>query len=83
MAAEYFIEKGVEKVAYVGENTENQQQDDRVSGFREACRSRNIELIEQRFIPQQANIIRDEVFSLLNESDAEGIFFFSDSSKDR
>jgi LacI family transcriptional regulator len=78
-AAEYFHEKSLKKVAFIGENTENQQQDDRVSGFRDACLQYGIDLAEQRFIPQQASVIREEVASLLSESDVQGIFFFSDS----
>ena len=86
MAGAYLLSKGVKKIAFVGENTHNQQSEKRVSGFMDKLKEQNIEPVCQKLIDIQEempfDIYEKESYYLTKEilqnHEIDGIFFYCD-----
>jgi LacI family transcriptional regulator len=86
LAAGYLIAKKVKKIAFVGENTRNQQFEERLAGFRAKLAANNLEIGCQKLINVQEDLPYDlyekESYyltkGLLQEKNIDGIFYYCD-----
>lgn len=86
MAASYLISKNVKKIAFVGENTRNQQFEQRFAGFLSKLEENKLALVCQTFIDIKEDmpfdIYEKESYyltkELLQNNDIDGIFYYCD-----
>ncbi|HBE79208.1 MAG TPA: hypothetical protein DDW65_15765 [Firmicutes bacterium] len=86
MAAEYLLSKNLKKIAFVGENTSNQQFEKRFAGFTAKLKENNLGIACQRLIDVKENMPFDvyekESYYLtkeiLQKNDIDGIFYYCD-----
>ncbi len=77
-AASYFLSKGYQKIAYVGENADTQQQSLRFSGFRDTLAESGISLIQDIRIPINEADSYQATRELLQHYQPDAIFYFCD-----
>ena len=86
MAADYLIAKQGRRIAYLGENTRNQQTEQRLAGFRCQLEENGLAIVCQKLIDIKEDMPfdvyeRESYFltkELLREQEIDGIFFYCD-----
>jgi DNA-binding LacI/PurR family transcriptional regulator len=86
MAAEYLLQKNVKRIAFVGENTRNQQFERRLAGFIAKLKENNLDIACQKLIDIKEDMPFDvyekESYYLtkeiLQQNDIDGIFYYCD-----
>lgn len=86
MAAAYLLSKKVQRIAFVGENTHNQQSEKRVSGFMDKLKEQQINPVCQKLIDIKEempfDIYEKEAYyvtkEILQNNKIDGIFYYCD-----
>ena len=79
LAAEYLISRGVQQPVYIGEEYRSQQQEDRLSGFLEVLKEKDVCLSGEYYIRSEEAESRKLTLRLIKRGEGDGIFYFSDS----
>lgn len=86
MAASYLVTKGATKIAFIGENTKNQQYEQRLSGFLAKLQEKGLDIVARKLIDIREDMPFDAYEKesyylskeLIQEKEIDGIFYYCD-----
>lgn len=79
LAAGYLLGRGCRRPAYIGEQYQSQQQQERLEGFRERLREDGIRQVREYRLRPEAQEARELTATLLRNRESDGLFYFSDT----